>query len=221
MPQATTNSSNRICKDESIVSILSQIDERFKVIEYLLSNRIGNLSIGTLRAIAENTGMTVSRAGFFLRLLEDRNLISRHRNGVFKLSNQLLALEILGECSLVNSTLVAHPYVMVYRCKYDPDWTLEFVSDGCIAITGYTPDCLLQNRVISFSQIVAPEYKDCFTEWERMIKKGLPFHSEYEIKTASGQRRWVLDIGHAIQNEFGEVHAIEGVVIDISDWKNK
>ena len=73
--------------------------------------------------------------------------------------------------------------------------------------------------MILFNQIIAPEYKDCFTEWARMFDKGLPFHSEYELITASGQRRWVLDIGHAIHNELGEVCAIEGVVIDISDWK--
>ncbi len=46
-----------------------------------------------------------------------------------------------------------------------------------------------------------------------------PFKYEYEITTASGERKWVLEMGQGIYNEDGEVEALEGIVLDISDRK--
>src|SRR5690606_7451800 len=40
-----------------------------------------------------------------------------------------------------------------------------------------------------------------------------------EIVTATGERKWVLELGQGIYNEQGEVEALEGIVLDISDRK--
>ena len=54
-------------------------------------------------------------------------------------------------------TLIGNIDGMVYRCHHDSEWTMEFVSDGCLEITGYGPDDLLFNNIISYEQLTHPE----------------------------------------------------------------
>jgi len=109
---------------------------------------------------------------------------------------------------------------MAYRCKYDRQWTMEFVSEGCFNLTGYNPDDLLHNKVISFNDIIAPEYKETIWGiWETAIKEGKPAQLEYEIICEDGRRKWVWEQGVPIFSASVEIEALEGLIIDISDRK--
>ncbi len=109
---------------------------------------------------------------------------------------------------------------MAYRCNYDRDWTMQFVSEGCYQLTGYIPQNLLYNRDLSFNDLITPEYQELlYKEWEYILARRLPFKYEYEIETANGKRKWVLEMGQGIYNEQGEVEALEGIILDISDRK--
>lgn len=133
-----------------------------------------------------------------------------------------LALEALRESERSKSVILTNLPGMAYRCRYDRDWTMLFVSDGCLELTGYPPTSFINNQVLPFNQVIAPEYRDqLWQEWEKALPEGVTFRSEYEIITAPGARKWVLEIGRSIYNEQGALEALEGIIIDISAEKEK
>jgi len=128
--------------------------------------------------------------------------------------------QTLAESERSKSVLLAHLPGMAYRCNYDHDWTMQFVSEGCHELTGYASDELLQNRSISYNELIAPEYRDyLWQKWELTLSHREQFRSEYEIITARGIRKWVLELGQGIFNGQGEIDALEGIILDISEQK--
>ena len=118
------------------------------------------------------------------------------------------------------SVLLSHIPGMAYRCNYDREWTMQFVSAGCFALTGYAPENLLYNRDLTYNDLIVPEYREpIWEEWARTLAKRQPFKYEYEITTAQGERKWVWEMGEGVFNDQGEVEALEGIVLDISERK--
>ena len=46
----------------------------------------------------------------------------------------------LVESERSKAVLLSHLPGLAYRCNYDADWTMQFVSDGCLELTGYAPE---------------------------------------------------------------------------------
>ena len=126
----------------------------------------------------------------------------------------------LDESERSKSVFLSHLPGLAYRCNYDSEWTMQYVSEGCFNLTGYPPESLLYNRDLSFNELISPEYREVLSqEWERILPKREPFKYEYEIITATGEKKWVLEMGQGVYNDAGEVEALEGLVLDISDRK--
>lgn len=128
--------------------------------------------------------------------------------------------DALRESERSKSVLLSHLPGMAYRCNYDRVWTMQYVSEGCFELTGYNAESLLYNKELSFNDVIAPEYRDfLWKEWAYLLDHRLPLKQEYEIITARGERKWVLEMGQGIFNEQGDVEALEGIILDISDRK--
>ena len=131
------------------------------------------------------------------------------------------------EASLRERERIIHSYFsqlpgMAYRCAFDEHWTMQFVSSGCKELTGYLPEELVGNKVISFNEMIAPIHRDNVREeWESIINGETPFIQEYEIITKDGDKRWVFDTGRGIQDDQGAFVAIEGMLFDISERKRQ
>ena len=111
---------------------------------------------------------------------------------------------------------------MVYRCKFDQDWTMEYVSDGSLELTGYSPESLLGNREISYNSIIVDEYRTKIWEkWENVVNEKALFKHEYPIKTKSDEIKWVYEQGQPIFDKDGKVTVLEGVIVDIDEQKER
>lgn len=130
--------------------------------------------------------------------------------------------KVLSESERSKSVLLSNLPGMAYRCSYDRDWTMQFVSEGCYALTGYKAENLLYNKDISFNDIIAPEYHDrLWRAWETILSQKSPFRYEYEIIASGGTHKWVLEMGQGVYDEQGKVIALEGIIIDISEQKER
>lgn len=126
----------------------------------------------------------------------------------------------LKESERSKAVLLSHLPGLAYRCKNDESLTMLYVSAGCHKLTGYQPEALLNNRDLSYKDIIAPEYCEILCEeWKKVLPTRDFLKYEYEIITAQGERRWVMELGQGIFGESGELEALEGIILDVSDRK--
>lgn len=78
--------------NEHFWDMISCLDERLKVLNYLMNHRAGQYAIGTIKEISENTGLSVGRVQKFLKALEEKNIIQRKGNGVYILPKAMLPI---------------------------------------------------------------------------------------------------------------------------------
>ena len=128
---------------------------------------------------------------------------------------------MLRESERSKSVLLSNLQGMAFRCKYDRDWTMEFVSSGCHALCGCRSESLINNSEFSYNELIAPEHRErLWKDWKDALEQKKRFHSEYEIIDGNGARKWVMEMGEGVFNEDGTVEALEGIIFDISDRKD-
>lgn len=165
-----------------------------------------------------------------IRRIEWRNALLRDSEGkpcgVFSAGVDVTELrqtmQALHESERSKSVLLANLPGMAYRCTCDRNWTMQFVSNGCYELTGYLPEEILNNRSISFNEIICPEYRDpVWAESTCNFRTHASNRYEYEIQTASKERKWVLDINQGLFDKSGRIEALEGIIIDITESKRQ
>lgn len=116
------------------------------------------------------------------------------------------------------ATLMQNLPGMVYRCRSDEYWTMEFVSAGCRDLTGYSEDELAWNSRISFSELIHPEDRELVhRQVSEAIAAGSPFRMTYRIVTRGGAVRWVSEQGVAVQLGSEGDLLLEGFIADITE----
>jgi PAS domain S-box-containing protein len=99
----------------------------------------------------------------------------------------------------------------------DRDWTCQFVSEGCYDLTGYQPEDLINNRRVSYRQLIHPEDRKLVQhEVQAALADRRPFQVVYRIITVAGELKWVWEQGRGTFDSHGELLAIEGFILDIT-----
>jgi PAS domain S-box-containing protein len=117
------------------------------------------------------------------------------------------------------SRLIDNVPGMVYRCRNERGWPMEFVSDACEELTGYDPAQLVRGDVVWGEDIVVDADREPLWETvQRETDTNQTFSTTYRIETTDGEQRWVRDYGRGIFED-DELVEIEGVISDITERK--
>jgi PAS domain S-box-containing protein len=121
-------------------------------------------------------------------------------------------------------TLIGNLPGVVYRCRLDENFTSEFLSDGCLELTGYASDELTTRRTATWDDIIHAEDRE---RVRAQIKSWLgdhaaqgkpPLEISYRIIHRNGALRHVRDRFRFINDApSGAVVALEGFIADITE----
>jgi PAS domain S-box-containing protein len=119
------------------------------------------------------------------------------------------------------ATLMDNLPGMAYRCLNDTDWTMEFVSQGSLALTGHAPEELIANARVAYGQLIHPDDRQrVHDEVQAALEATTRFRIVYRIITIDGAEKWVWEQGCGIFSEAGELNAIEGFITDVTEARN-
>jgi len=104
-----------------------------------------------------------------------------------------------------------------YRCLYNENWDMLFISDAIENLSGYPAnDFMLPTPKLSWSDLVHPDDKSTTTQIDLYQEH---FSLEYRIQHRDGSIRWILEYGEAIKSAEGEIIWLDGFLMDISQRK--
>lgn len=201
---------SRVLTNESAHKISSKLSSiisgnELPVFEIQGITKKGEIIDFELRAVPLVKDSTIIAFQAILRNIKDRKIV----------------LKALRESQRQLSNLMSNLPGMAYRCKYDKQWTMEFVSNGSFELCGYPPDSLIGNNLIAYGDLIVDEDKSKVSdEVSKAIKNDKSFRLNYRIKTADGKIKWVWEQGSAVKNSDGKVEAIEGFIADITEQKH-
>lgn len=115
-------------------------------------------------------------------------------------------------------TLINNQKGIFYRCKSNNLYELEYMSEGCLEITGYPFEDFMNKKVVYGNLILDDEHK-IYKNIQNALKQQKPYSVEYRIKHKNGAIKYVWEKGGAIYNDKDEVVMLEGFIADITPQK--
>jgi len=107
----------------------------------------------------------------------------------------------------------------VYQCLNNRDWSMTYISDGCKEITGYSPDDFISKKMITFNDIIHPDYREkLWNKWQETLTQKSTFQAEYPIIDAKGETKWIWEQGSGVFKGENLIY-IEGFITDITQRK--
>ena len=129
-----------------------------------------------------------------------------------------MASELKQHSQFSLSMLMSNLPGMVYRCLNDRDWTMEFVSEGGLELTGYKPSDLIGNKRVAYNNLIHRDDQPLVREQvQKALEAREPFRVVYRIKTAAGEEKWVWEQGQGVFSKSGELIALEGFITNITE----
>ncbi|MCL2665624.1 MAG: ATP-binding protein [Defluviitaleaceae bacterium] len=135
-----------------------------------------------------------------------------------------LALESSERRALMRrtETMMSNLPGMVYQCLNDPpNFTFTFVSEGSLALSGYTPEELMGNNALKFFDMVHPDdVEPLAKENEVTLSVGLPLETTFRIVMKNGTVKHIWERSRVVEKKpDGSPRVLEGFYTDITEQR--
>jgi two-component system, sensor histidine kinase and response regulator len=110
---------------------------------------------------------------------------------------------------------------VTFRCNLDDNWSMRLISDAVLEMTGWTVEDFLSGH-IHFSQLI---YADDAQRIQPLVEAAVAHRTnyaiEYRITDRKGNEKWISEFASAIYGNDGMAEALDGVMLDVTESKQK
>ena len=207
-------------KEELINNKLYLIDKTLKKehIDFL----VGSMPVDKLQTF--ETAHTTKDGRSFPVEINSSLVFYKGRDAILSIARDITerkrTQEALKESEARFQSVVSNVPGVIFRCKNDEHWTMEFISRRIQDVAGYPADEFVHNTTRSFASIIHKDDVDIvYQAIKNILVEKKTYSVEYRINTADGQIKWVMDSGRGFFNEQDELIYIDGVIFDITQQK--
>ena len=119
-------------------------------------------------------------------------------------------------------TLISNLPGIVYRCRNDPEWTMEAVEGEVERLVGYAAEGLERGDVVWGEEILHPEDReDVWETVQEELVDGETFEVTYRAVTADGTTKWLWERGRVVDQRDDGPEILEGFITDITERKER
>ena len=130
-----------------------------------------------------------------------------------------IAIDALIKSEKNKAEILSNMPGVAFRCDNDEDYTVTFISESCLSLTGYTSEELLSLKP-SYNDLIHLDYRKALkSKWDAEDDKNTISTDEYPITTKAGETKWVMEQSQRIYDENNNVIGAEGFITDVTKRK--
>ncbi len=116
------------------------------------------------------------------------------------------------------SNLIRNLPGVVYRYRNEAGFPVEFMSDGCTSLSGYSRERLESGEISWAGDVIHPEDRERIeTSVRETLETGEQYQITYRIRTADEETRWIWEQGGAVDDPDGSVEYLDGYLTEVTD----
>ncbi|WP_405600027.1 MULTISPECIES: MHYT domain-containing protein [unclassified Pseudoalteromonas] len=108
---------------------------------------------------------------------------------------------------------------VVFRCKFDENWTMLFISPSVLELTGYQSKEFIEHCIEFNDLVLKTDQPAILDAINNAIAQKRQYSIEYRIRHRNGKMLWLLDKGTFDFDKHGNPQWIDGVLVDITERK--
>lgn len=110
---------------------------------------------------------------------------------------------------------------VTFRCNLDENWSMRLISDSVTQLTGWSADEFI-NAKVHFAQLIhAEDAQRIQPIVEAAVANRTNYAIEYRITDRTGNEKWISEFASAIYSNDGAAEALDGVLLDVTESKER